>query len=498
MSVKRNIIANLIGSVWGAIVVLAAIPFYIFFLGVEAYGLIGFFATLQILFFLLEMGVGAASQREFAKWSGTQTNTEDLSDLVRVFALFYWAIALVIVILVVVLAPWLAENWLNVTKLSMYDANVAIVLMGFSIAIRFPSVLYSSGMLGLQKQVPLNWIKAVTDTMRGGGTVLVLWLISPTIISFFVWQIIVELINTLVLRKGLWIYFPQGKKAKGFQFKQIQKIWKFAAGMSGISILVVILMQLDKVILSGLLTLEMFGYYTIAGSLSLGLTLLIRPIFTATYPKLTQLVEIDDQNKIKNIYHDSCQLMAVLIVPLALVVSFFSKEILYLWTNNIAVAEHAYSVLSILIIGTALNGLMNIPYALQLAHGWTSLTFYMNVVAVFFLVPLIFFMTKYYGAEGAALVWVLLNSGYVFIGIHFMHRRLLPYEKREWYLKDIIHPVLGALVVVWPASILIDENMSKIVTIITLGGVLFASYLSSAMMSSTMRRYFLTYRQQGL
>ncbi len=497
MAVKRNLIANFAGSFWSAIVNLSSIPFYILFLGVEAYGLVGFFVTLQIVLSLMEMGLGAANQREFAKCGEGLLEKEDLSNLVRVLAVIFWVLALAAGISITLLAPWIANNWLNINQLSLNDTYFAIILMGLSFSIRFPSLLYGGGLMGLQKQVPLNVIKAATDTIRGVGAILILWLVSPTIIAFFAWQIIVELINTLALRGALRRYFPECKEAQGFQFKQVLRIWKFAAGMSAISILVVILMQLDKVILSKLLTLESYGYYTIAGFLSIGLTLLIRPVFSAIYPRLTQLVARKDENQIKTTYHDSCQLMSVIIIPLALMVSFFSKEILYLWTNNIVVAENAYKVLSILIIGTALNGLMNIPYALQLAHGWTKLTFHMNLVAVVILGPLIIIMTKYYGAVGAAIVWVLLNGGYIVIGINLMHRRLLPSEKWKWYLNDVVLPVLGAFIVIWPASIVIGDGMSKLESIITLGCVLAASYLSAALMSSSIRRYLFNYNKQS-
>jgi len=40
-------------------------------------------------------------------------------------------------------------------------------------------------------------------------------------------------------------------------------------------------------------------------------------------------------------------------------------------------------------LGTLFNGLMGIPYMLQLAHGWTSLTVKVNMVAVGVLVPAI-------------------------------------------------------------------------------------------------------------
>ena len=61
-----------------------------------------------------------------------------------------------------------------------------------------------------------------------------------------------------------------------FQKQLLKGIWRFTAGMSGISILAVILTQLDKVILSKMLSLEMFGYYTLASmvAMSLGVFLL--------------------------------------------------------------------------------------------------------------------------------------------------------------------------------------------------------------------------------
>ncbi len=42
---------------------LAFIPLYIKFLGIEAYGIIGFFTTLQAMFTLLDLGLGYTLNR---------------------------------------------------------------------------------------------------------------------------------------------------------------------------------------------------------------------------------------------------------------------------------------------------------------------------------------------------------------------------------------------------------------------------------------------------
>src|SRR5258708_29496227 len=87
---------------------------------------------------------------------------------------------------------------------------------------------------------------------------------------------------------------------------------------------------------------------------------------------------------------------------------------------------------------------MNLPYALQLAYGWTRLAFLTNLIASILLIPLIIFLAYRYGAIGGALVWLLLNSGYVLISIQIMHKRILPAEKWRWYFLDVGLPFLAA------------------------------------------------------
>ena len=66
MSLRRNLLAGLANSVWSALVSLAVVPFYLKYLGIEAYGLIGFFVTTQAILSLLDMGMAPTINREVA------------------------------------------------------------------------------------------------------------------------------------------------------------------------------------------------------------------------------------------------------------------------------------------------------------------------------------------------------------------------------------------------------------------------------------------------
>lgn len=423
---------------------LVFIPLYIKFMGIEAYGLVGIFATLQALFSLLDMGLGSTVNREMARLSVLPGKAQEMRDLVRSLELIYWLIALVIGAAVMLLAPYIAQDWVKPGRLSPDMIQHAVMLIGLAMALQWPVSFYSGGLMGLQRQVLLNALNIGVGTFRGFGAVLVLWLISPTIFAFLIWQMIVSALNVALAAFFLQRSLPEAGRKAVLQIELLRGIWRFAAGMSGITILATILTQLDKIILSKMLSLEMFGYYTLAGVVATALYRLVGPVFSAVYPRLTQLASLGDPEELKRLYHRSCQFVAVLILPVSAVLVFFSYEILMLWTQNSVTVENTYRLVSILILGTALNGLMHLPSALQLAFGWTKLGLYTNLVSVMVLVPLIIVMTNLYGALGAAGVWVLLNCGYILIAAQIMYKRLLPAEKWRWYVQDIALPMAAA------------------------------------------------------
>lgn len=423
------------------------IPLYIKFMGIEAYGLVGIFTAMLALFSLLDMGLIQTLNREMARLSVLENSAQEMRDLLRTLEIPYWTMAVLIGGTVMALAHLIAYQWVNPKSLSPATVQRAIIIMGLVMGFQWPLGFYSGGLMGLQRQVLLNGINAVMAAVRGAGAVLVLWLISPSVEAFFSWQIFVSAVHTGLVAFFLWYNLPATSVRPRFRRDMVDTIWRFAAGITGISLLSAILMQLDKVILSKMLNLEMFGYYALANVVSMNIYRLFAPVFSATYPRITNLVAMNANEELTKLYHKSAQLVSVLTIPAVIVIALFSKEILLLWTQNPTTAENTYLLVSILVIGTALNGLMHIPYGLQLAYGWTKLAFFLNLASVIVLAPLMIVLTKSFGVLGAASVWVILNAGYVIIGIQIMHRRLLPNEKWRWYKEDVGIPLVVSLVV---------------------------------------------------
>ncbi len=487
---KLNVLANLFGQGWSGLVALIFVPFYVHFLGMESFGLIGFFATLQASLAPLDLGLSTAINRELARLSSPGGDSQKMRDLVRTTEVIYAGVAILIGGVVILLAPWIAFYWVNAAKLPLGVVEEATLYMGMVLALQWPLAFYSGGMLGLQQHVLLNVIKVVMMTLRSGGVVLVLWLVNRTIQGFFLWQVLVAGLHTGLLAFCLWRSLPAGNQPVRFRKELLLGIWRFAAGMSGISVLALLLTQLDKIILSKILPLEQFGYYSLASMVAAALlTNISSPIFTGLFPRFSQLVMTGDREELKNLYHRGCQLMSVLVLPISVMIALFSHSILVLWTGDANTAEQTWGILGLLIAGGALNSLNYLPYGLQLAHGWTSLSFYTNLGATILLGPLIVWMAWLFGPVGPATVWVIIQGGCTLVGWQVMYRYLLPGEQWRWCLEDVALPLGGSLLVGGIGRLLLQEWLSGWALLLSLAGVTagaFAAAMASAPWTRTL------------
>lgn len=444
---KRNLIANYLGQGWSAVIGLAFIPVYIHHLGMEAYGLIGLFAMMQAWLVLMDMGLTPTLTREMARFTAGVHSSQYIGDLLRTIEVVCFVLASAIGSIFFVCSDYIANDWLRAEKLPTSIVSEALSIMAIVAALRFIEGIYRGSLFGLQQQVWFNVVNAVLATLRHIGAILILIFISPTIQAFFYWQAIVSVCSVFIFYYHVHKIMPALVLRARFSIVIIRDIWRFAAGMMSIAFMSIILTQVDKIILSRFLTLDNLGLYTLAGTIAGTFYLVIIPLTQALYPRMVEFVSRDENNSLVSIYHVGAQVVTALTAPVALIFCFFGENIIFVWSGDGVLAKQVAPILTPLILGTFLNGLMHMPYQLQLANGWTNFTVKVNLVGVCILIPAIFWIVPIYGAIGAAWIWTILNTGYVFIAIHFMHKKLLTSEKWHWYKQDLLFPFVGAAVV---------------------------------------------------
>jgi O-antigen/teichoic acid export membrane protein len=434
VSVKANAIANIVGSLVTALAIIVATPFYLRYLGGEAFGLVGIFITLVGIASILDMGMTPALARELAKLSAADPNHKDIVSTVRTLEAVYCCAALCAAVIAYNILPLLAVYWLPKTQLSMQIVQTSLQLMGLQLALQLPITFYAGGLMGLQCQTTMNIVNASFAVARALLTVMLLSLDQIDIIGFFQLNVAITAAHLVVIAMTLWSALPKGGGT--FKLRILVHIWPFALSMFGVAVLSALLTQLDKIVLSRILTLEHFGYYVLVWNISMLVIKPATPIFNAFLPKMTQLASINEEQDLAHAYHQASRLINVLVVPMALVLAALAYPLLVWYSGSSEIASLSSPALVLLILGSACNALMLMPYALTLCYGWARFALVQNALACVVIVPLTWWSSIQWGLTGGAVGWFLVNVGYLAISVPAVHKRYLCAELKNWYIED--------------------------------------------------------------
>lgn len=467
-----------------------AVPIYIRFLGVEGYGLVGFYGALRTVFnSFLDFGLSVTIKRDVARYMASPAKIAQTRDLVRTMEGPYWLIGVFLGFVVYLAAPAISTYWINSEMISVSIIEDVIVIMALITFVQWPLTFYQGGLIGLQKIVLLNGVNVIISTLRSGGSIFAVWLFPSPMIAFFYWQVIVSVIQLSITAILMWHNLPPSLHPPRFQKSIIKEIWRFALGMSGTSIFAFLLTQGDKILLSKILTLEHFGYYSIAATLNEQLQLVNAQIVQPLFPQFSSLIAVDNWAALREHYHKACQLVSVIILPIAGVAAFFSQELIYLWTNDQQLASIVAPIATLLFAGTALLNIIDIPVVMAIAYGWVRFTFYRGLVLSILFVPLLVVLSLEYAGTGAALAWLLLNLGQLLVLPPVIHRKILPGELKQWYVNDVGVPLISSFLVLIIARWLMPVDSSTFQNFVFVGLVAVVVFVVAFLSAKESRKW---------
>lgn len=475
---KVNIIANFLGRTWSVLIGMIAIPFYIQLLGMEAYGLVGFFGVLLSSLSLLEFGLSTTINRELARFSAMPGKHDEIRDLSRSLEVIYWGMGLVLAIIFLLSSSVISVHWIKAEKLPVATVTEAIAWMGVCLAFQWPISLYNGGLMGLERQISLNITTVSFGTLRAIGSIALLTIFTPSISLFFEWQVFITLLNVFVVAYLFWKHMSPGTRKPKFSFKILKSIGKFTAGMGASGIATYLLSNLDKVILSKILTLSAFGNYNVANTVNNATKMPAASVFAALFPRFAALYEAKDEKGLRYMLHKYTQLVSFIVFPLSATIVFFAYELVEAWSHNPDLASATSLMISVLVIGSALNLTMGILGDLAVASGLSTYVMYQNIVSIILIVPLMLVLSSHYGGLGAAVAWLILNIGYMVISVPILINRTQPGEMRAWYIDDVGKPLLATFAVVGVARLLIPTLHSMIAQILVIGFVLLLAMIA--------------------
>ena len=224
-------------------------------------------------------------------------------------------------------------------------------------------------------------------------------------------------------------------------FTPIKPVLKFSLTIAFTSSVWVLVTQTDKLVLSKLLPLADYGYFTLAVLAASGVMMISGPVSGALLPRMARLQAEGNEAGLISLYRNATQMVAVIAIPACLVLAFFAEQVLWVWTGDAHAATQAAPVLRLYALGNGFLALAAFPYYLQFAKGDLKLHLIGNAIFVLLLIPSLVWATWQYGAIGAGYAWLGSNAVYFLTWVPLVHGRFVTGLHRKWLMRDL-SPVL--------------------------------------------------------
>lgn len=443
MSLRNNIVANYFSQAYVAVVGILTVPFYVRHMGTEAFGLIGFYTMLQAWFQLLDAGLSTTLAREASRYSGGACDAPTLVRLNRVLERVFLAIGLVGTLFFFFFAETITHRWLQVGDLPPREVANSVQLMGLIIAFRWVSCLYRGVVTGFEQQVWLGSFNVGVATARFLLCLPVVILVDASPTTYFSYQVVVSLLETIGLYWKASRLLPQGAPAASPVAGTLRAPLKFASGVAFTSIVWVLVTQVDKLLLSKLLPLSTYGEFSLAVLLASGINLLAAPIGAALLPRLTNTAAADETGT-RTLYARYTQVTCLAMFPAAFTLYSCASPVLFAWTGDEALARSASTVLSLYSLGNAVMGVASFAYYIQYAKGNIRLHLIGNAMLAVIYLPTVLWVAREHGATGAAAAWLVMNTIYLVAWVPLVHRLLVPGLHLSWMSRDVLPVAAGA------------------------------------------------------
>jgi O-antigen/teichoic acid export membrane protein len=430
----RNLTANLVGTAVITLLTAVITPMQINILGIEAFGIVTFITTLQMAFTAFDFGLSSTLTRELA--ADSSDNKVASRQLVETAVSVYWLAAVLIGALLVWQAAQIAHAWLTAETLPPALVAHSLQVTAVYLALRWPVALYSGLLTGFQRLDILNVLRVLMATLRlvGGIAVLLVW---RTLEAFLLWTVFSAMIEVLVFDSVCRRVYPAMPRRPRIHGDAIRKVWRFSVSMNALAVLAVLIVQMDRLFISKMLTLQDLGFYNLAYTLAAGIALIIGAVSSAVLPSLAESHGRGGAD-LSARFMNADRILLFLAGGATFVLIAQGELLLTLWVNADAAAA-AYPSLAMLAVGFWFSAINANSYNVAVASGRPGRFLQMNLWLILPYMVLLYGLVDRFGIVGAGAAWVILNMLYSILLIPFVHREILKDSTGKW-LAAIVLP----------------------------------------------------------
>lgn len=403
--IKRNLVANYLGTAFVAASQIVIIPLYLRYLGEHDWGLLSSLLALAATLLILEAGVSQAVARGISERNADSPRIDRRAFQIveRRYLVMTLSASALLALVSGRLGPLLLPH-------AGVDARGFALLAIAMAASQIVGSLYRGTLVGHGAQVRLNVLViavtiarhtiGVTLAARGYGVIPVALALAGSLVA------------EAALRRWLVSRLLSTRTGTGYANARERNplVARGALVLAFAGMIGALATQLDRLILGTSISAVDLGRYAIAATLSLSVLQLIYPISNALMPHLK---DFQDSGAGRGLLSRTYRMLFAILLLLWVGAAFIAAKGMQWWLPHVESADVASVVAPLFLIhliGTSLNALCVPLYLTLLARHLDRHIFVANLCSICVLVVTLTTLIPRYGATAGSLAWLFANG----------------------------------------------------------------------------------------
>ncbi|MDE1178833.1 MAG: flippase [Edaphobacter sp.] len=399
MSLKRNTLYNLLGSILPMFIGMVTVPIYLRTIGDARYGVLALVWLFLGYFGLFDPGISRAATYHIARLHKPEQTKERES--------VFWTALLVNLGFGLVggIAVYLAARPVFMTTFKMPENMRAEVMASLPWLASSVPISIVTGMIGGAVQARERFASYNIVGVVGA----ILSQIVPLAVAKFhgpnlEWLIAAVLITRIVSAAPycftLWTAMPLFKGG-GYDRRLVKPLFSYGGWITVTNLLNPILTTADRMLVGSVLNAQAVAFYSVPFNLVSRASVIPGSLQTSLFPRLSQASTPEESGKLA---YSAVAALAAVMTPICVIGIASMPIFMRLWVGS-SFADHSWGVGVVLLIGIWLNALGYIPY------GQLQAMEKPDVVAKFHAIELVPFLgvlwlgLHFFGLIGAAWAW---------------------------------------------------------------------------------------------
>lgn len=398
MSMLKNTVVNVAGSIIPLAVAILTVPLYLHLIGEERYGVMAVIWVLLGYFGVFDFGLGKATARRMAQIESDSKRSE-LFSTVFVLTLFLGVVGGMVLL---VSSEWILAHLFTLRDESRREALGSVLWLPIALTL----LLLNSAMVGAlqarERFVAINTASVLGDSLAQLLPLFVAWLGYISIDVLLPTVLCARLITTVLLFVQCRKHVPIANRIK-LDFLHIRPLLSYGGWASALTMIGPLMTVLDRLVIGTLAGAKGVTLFTIPFNLITKLSILPNSYGGVLFPRLAAL----PRDESKALADNAGRSVIAFMTPVTILAMGLTQPFMILWLGR-DLAERCAGVGELILLGVWISAaVMPYSYYLYAEARLKTKIFVISLLEVPLYFLLLWVGVKYFGVMGAAAAWSL-------------------------------------------------------------------------------------------